>query len=60
MTISFNEHDRRMILHRLAGNNRMATQPRVTEVLESIELSFQEQYGDEADFFICQFEADLR
>ncbi|MGB4768103.1 MAG: hypothetical protein WBP22_02490 [Candidatus Saccharimonas sp.] len=59
MTISFNEHDRRMILHRLADNNRIATQRRVTEVLENIEFAFQQQYGNEADRIICEFKADL-
>lgn len=59
MTITFTEHDRRMILLRLAANGRVATQVRVTEVLERIEAAFQQQYGDEADYMIELYEAGL-
>lgn len=56
MTITFDENDRNMILHRLAAADISAYQERVTSVLYNIEAAFQQQFGDEADYMINEFE----
>lgn len=58
MTITFDDKDRAVVVLKLQGADITATSKRVDDVLHNVEAAFLQQFDEEADYMINEFEAD--
>ncbi len=56
MKITFDENDRHNIRARLEEADVSVSEKRISRVLHNIEAAFQQQFDEEADYMINEFE----
>lgn len=58
MTITFDEKDRAVVILKVQDAGITSTSKRVDDVLYNVEAAFLQQFDEEADYMINEFEAD--
>jgi len=58
MTVAFSKQDRELVAEKLEHSGLGISDKRIDEVLYNVSAAFQQQFDEEADYMINEFEAD--